>query len=287
MSNEQDQRVQNWDDLRYLMAVHKTGSMSAASRLLNTNPATVSRRLARLAETLGHELFHKTPEGWVASEAIGPLLDSVSSFEGEIESFLNSAGRPDGQLEGTISIGMPGSLANGVLYPRAAEFVARHPGIRLNLHAQTYRETLGENDMIISPIRPQQGRLIVKPIGKVHSNIYTLPDSDRSGSWIGLLREHDAHPPMQKAFDRMGGRQPSLRLETLHDTAQAIRVTGLPGLTLRINASIEPQLTLFDPDLPDNETALYLCYHETRRHDPLLQTVIAWATEAFETCAHL
>jgi DNA-binding transcriptional LysR family regulator len=92
---------------------------------------------------------------------------------------------------------------------------------------------------------------------------------------------------MQAAFDLMKGRPPSLRLETLHETAQAIRVTGLPGLTLRIYAAMEPELTLFDPELPDNETALYLCYHETRRHDPLLQTVIAWATEAFETCEHL
>ena len=49
--------MKNWDDLRYLIAVHKTGSMSAAARLLDTNPATVSRRLARLGETLGCDLF--------------------------------------------------------------------------------------------------------------------------------------------------------------------------------------------------------------------------------------
>lgn len=287
MLKGKDSRVQNWDDLRYLMAVHKTGSMSAASRLLDTNPATVSRRLARLAETLGHELFHKTPEGWVASEAIGPLLDSVSSFEGEIESYLNANDVGGGDLRGSISVGMPGSLANGVLYPRASDLVAKHPHIRLNLHAQTYRETLGENDLIISPIRPQQGRLIVKPIGKVHSNLYTYPDSVRGGPWVGLLRDHDAHAPMQRALSIMGGQPPSLRVETMHDTIQAMRTSRLPGLTLRVNAAQEPELTLYDPDAPDNETAMYLCYHETRRHDPLLQAVIEWATLAFETCEHL
>ncbi|WP_136635568.1 LysR family transcriptional regulator [Pseudooceanicola onchidii] len=286
MLKGKDSRVQNWDDLRYLMAVHKTGSMSAASRLLDTNPATVSRRLARLAEALGHELFHKTPEGWVASEAIGPLLASVSSFEGEIESYLNANDMKGGQLEGTISIGMPGSLANGVLYPYAADLVKKHPGIRLNLHAQTYRETLGENDLIVSPIRPQQGRLIVKPIGKVHSNVYALPGTERGGPWIGLLRDHDAHAPMQQAITLMG-RPPSLRVETLHDVAEAMRITGLPGLTLNICAAIEPKMALYDAESPDNETALYLCYHETRRHDPLLQAVIDWATAAFDACKDL
>lgn len=287
MLKGKDSRVHNWDDLRYLMAVHKTGSMSAASRLLDTNPATVSRRLARLAEALGHELFHKTPEGWVASDAIGPLLTSVSSFEGEIESYLNANDITGGELRGSISIGMPGSLANGVLFPKATDLVSRHPGINVNLHAQTYRETLGENDLIISPIRPQQGRLIVKPIGKVHSNVYTFPEATRGGPWIGLLRSHDSHEPMQRAINVMGGQLPALRVETLYDTAVAMNVTRLPGLTLRIQAAKNPDMTLYDPEAPDNETALYLCYHETRRHDPLLQAVIDWATEAFETSENL
>jgi len=275
-------RIDNWDDLRYLLAVHKTGSMSAAARLLTTNPATVSRRLARLSETLGYELFHKTPEGWVASDAIGALIQSVGSFEGEIDSFLNASDSTDGVLNGAISIGMPGSLANSVLPPFIPDLVERHPGIRLSLHAQTYRETLGENDLIVSPLRPQQGRLIVKPLGKVHANVYAFADSPRDGAWIGLLRDHDQHSTMQNAFELMGGRPPSVRLETLHDTANAIRMTRLPGLTLKIEAAQIPDLQKYDPDLADTETALYLCYHETRRHDPLLQAVIEWISGAFE-----
>ncbi|EAQ03538.1 probable transcriptional regulator transcription regulator protein [Pseudooceanicola batsensis HTCC2597] len=274
-------RIDNWDDLRYLLAVHKTGSMSAAARLLTTNPATVSRRLARLAETLGYELFHKTPEGWVASDAIALLLESVKSFEGEIDSFLNSAASQSGELRGTIAIGVPGSLANGVLGPRIGELVAQHPGVQLSLHAQTYRETLGENDLIISPLRPQQGRLIVRPIGKVRANVYTMPETPRDGAWIGLLRDFDTHEPMQQALSLMGGRPPSVRLETMHDVAGAIRLTRLPGLTLRIDASHSPEMTLYDPSNPDIETPLYLCYHETRRHDPLLQAVIDWVSDAF------
>lgn len=276
-----DSRIENWDDLRYLLAVHKTGSMSAAARLLNTNPATVSRRLARLAEALGYELFHKTPEGWVASDAIRSLLESVNSFEGEIDSFLNLADATNGDLKGAVSIGMPGSLATGVLAPHIADLLARHPCIRLSLHAQTYRETLGENDMIISPLRPQHGRLVVRQIGKVHVNMYAPSGATRGGPWIGLLREYDNHEPMQRAIELMQGRPPSLRLETLHDTANAMRITGLPALALRIEAALNPDLSLYDDDHPDVENTLYLCYHETRRRDPLLQAVIEWVAESF------
>ncbi|MBB04904.1 LysR family transcriptional regulator [Pseudooceanicola sp.] len=274
-------RVENWDDLRYLMAVDKTGSMSAAARLLATNPATVSRRLARLSEALGYELFHKTPEGWVASDSIRPLLHSVAGFEGELESILNANDIKDGQLQGTIAIGMSSSLANGILYPRIGELFEQHPGVRLTLHSQTYRDTLGENDLIISPMRPQQGRLIVRPIGAVFSNVYCMPGSPRDAGWIGLLRSHDWHTPMQRAMELMG-RCPTVRLESLHDTADAIRASGLPGVTLRISAAAIPGMTLLEPESPDNEIPLYLCYHETRRKDPLLQAIIAWVTRAFD-----
>ena len=93
----------------------------------------------------------------------------------------------------------------------------------------------------------------------------------------------DCGEQLQRAMSMMGGRPPSMRVETLHDVSEAIRKTHLPGLTLRMDAMTEPGLQLFDPNSPDLETPLYLCYHETRRRDPLLQAVIDWATEAFES----
>jgi len=35
----------NWDDLRYVLAVAETGSVSAAARMLKVNHATVLRRI--------------------------------------------------------------------------------------------------------------------------------------------------------------------------------------------------------------------------------------------------
>ena len=35
----------NWDDLRLLLAVHRSGSLSGAARILGVNQSTISRRL--------------------------------------------------------------------------------------------------------------------------------------------------------------------------------------------------------------------------------------------------
>ena len=54
----------NWDDLRVFLAVARRESLSAAARGLRIDPATVSRRIARLEEETGAALFAKSPQGY-------------------------------------------------------------------------------------------------------------------------------------------------------------------------------------------------------------------------------
>ena len=42
--------METWDDLRILLAVHRSGTLSAAARELGVNQSTVSRRVARLTK---------------------------------------------------------------------------------------------------------------------------------------------------------------------------------------------------------------------------------------------
>src|SRR5579883_1925560 len=42
----------DWDDARYFLAIHRTGTLSAAARRLGVNQSTVGRRLEVLEEQL-------------------------------------------------------------------------------------------------------------------------------------------------------------------------------------------------------------------------------------------
>jgi len=273
--------MKNWDDLRYLIAVHKTGSMSAAARLLDTNPATVSRRLGRLGETLGFDLFVKTPEGWVANSAIQDLIESATTFENEIESYINAKTQADEPGAGTIAIGCLPSISTFVLYPSLRKFKERWPQVSMVFNAQKFTEALGENDLIVVPMRPSQGRLVVRYVGRMRANIYCYEDSPRDGSWIGLLKPHDVNGPMQKAREIMGGADPFFRVETMHEVVNTVKSTRLPGLIPNIAARQEPGLQKYDPEAPDIESQLYLCFHETRRKDPLVRAVADWIADCF------
>ena len=52
--------MQNWDDLKFCLALERYQTMTAAARALGTNTAaTVSRRIDRLTEEAGEPLFSK------------------------------------------------------------------------------------------------------------------------------------------------------------------------------------------------------------------------------------
>jgi len=49
--------MQNWDDLKFCLALERYQTMTAAARAVGTNTATVSRRIDRLTEEAGEPLF--------------------------------------------------------------------------------------------------------------------------------------------------------------------------------------------------------------------------------------
>lgn len=107
----------NWDDLRFLVALSRTGTMTAAARMLGTNTATVSRRIERLSETLGMPAFVKTTEGWQPSEAVSPLIQLAQSFDGELRSALNNRAVGGDSEPVSISLGSLPVITAAVLFP--------------------------------------------------------------------------------------------------------------------------------------------------------------------------
>lgn len=54
----------DWDDLRHFLAVARSGSTTAAARLLEVDQSTVQRRLAELERRIGQPLAERHPTGY-------------------------------------------------------------------------------------------------------------------------------------------------------------------------------------------------------------------------------
>ena len=54
----------DWDLLRVFLAVAEAGSFTRAGRAVALSQSAVSRRVARLARSVGVSLFHRHPRGF-------------------------------------------------------------------------------------------------------------------------------------------------------------------------------------------------------------------------------
>lgn len=112
-------------------AVARTGSVTAAARELSLTQGAVSRQIKLLEAQLGTPLFARerqtvrpTPAGEAYARDIRDALRRISAAS------LNLRANPFG---GTLNLAILPTFGTRWLAPRLPDFLARHPGISVNL----------------------------------------------------------------------------------------------------------------------------------------------------------
>jgi len=266
----------NWDDLRFLVNLRRFGTMSAAARALNTNVATVSRRLDRFSAITGQPAFVRSQDGWVPLPHVNSLLDLAEEFEHQIASQLNGYEGASAQ----IIIGAPPFINLTVLIPMLhllMETSSNAP--RITFRNRAMEDGLGDCDVVLRGERPDTGRIIARRVGYVSFDLYAPPGWNGT-DWAGLIEGYDETRIMCLAFAHFGF-PPVVRVEHLEHLAGIMRELKLAGPLPVQMAKRHPELEPVDgTDLPVRGDA-WCCYHASRKGDPALSRVLEWISEAF------
>jgi DNA-binding transcriptional LysR family regulator len=272
--------MQNWDDLRFLLAVYRAGTMSAAARVLGTNVATVSRRIERLGDELGGSPFVKTPSGWRPDPLVAGLLEAAEAFEGQMQRELNASAEPDAKPP-HILIGTPSLIASAILLPGLAAAPALIQKIDLEIMPRVFETGLGNHDVVVQAGRPASGRLAIRRAGSLRFGIYIWADTPPGSKWIGLTQNYRLLQSVDAAESYFGA-PPALRLESMEQIFRAAQLLHLPAILPEILARQEPGLFRLEaPDL-SFEFEFWIMYHLSRRGDPAVQVAVDWIVRAFE-----
>lgn len=155
-----------WDDLRFFLAVERSGTLNAAASRLGVDATTVGRRIDRLSAALNATLFDTGPQGHRLTDAGEKLLHHAEEVE---RSILAASGDLTGErsrLAGTVRISLSEGFASSVVAPHLPAFHAAHPGILLEL-ATTHgflNPSKREADLAVMLGRPASGSLIVQKL---------------------------------------------------------------------------------------------------------------------------
>jgi DNA-binding transcriptional LysR family regulator len=104
---DQDGGAIDWDDFRFVLAVVRGGSVSAAAKQLGCDHATVIRRVDRLEHHLKAKLFDRRKSGYLLTEAGRRVADSAEAMESTIVANQEAVGGSRAHLTGTVRIGAP------------------------------------------------------------------------------------------------------------------------------------------------------------------------------------
>ena len=163
----------NWDDLRFLLALRREGSLGAAARLLKVEPSTASRRLSTLEAALGVQLAARTPEGLVLNEAGLLASDLAETIDRGVDELLAQIGGEDQRPEGTVRLATTESMAiflmRGLVSLREA-----HPKIQVELvlSSAAHDLTRREADIALRLFRETNPTLVARKVGEVGWSAY-------------------------------------------------------------------------------------------------------------------
>jgi DNA-binding transcriptional LysR family regulator len=155
------------DLLRTFQAVHRTGTLTAAARLLGLAQPSVTTQLRTLEAAVGQPLFVRGPRGVVPTAAGDDLARRLDGPLDALVSVAAGLGRSPHVAGRTLHLGGPAELVASRVLPALADTMAAGVSVRVRLGVAAElldRLVAGELDLVVSTVRPRRRGLRSAPL---------------------------------------------------------------------------------------------------------------------------
>ncbi len=162
-------REPDWHFYRTLLAVLEHGSLSAAARELGLTQPTVGRHIDALEEAIGSQLFVRSPNGLLPTDAAVELKPYAQTLAATSAALLRTASGHRERVAGTVRISASEVIGVEVLPRLLVPLMAAHPDLNIELSASDAIEDLlnPEADIAVRMAVPVQQQLIGRHIGEI------------------------------------------------------------------------------------------------------------------------
>jgi len=188
----------DWEDIRYFVALARHGSLSATSRALRVNHATVSRRVTSLEAKLGRSLFDRRADGYALTKEGKAVLDEAQAMD---EAALSVLRRLDAgtELSGLVRLTAARLLAEGFVIDRLGALHERYPALDIEMLTEARVVSLARRqaDIALRLGSPKDSDLVGRRAARIAFGLYASPgyrDTLKAGQppdMIGFDEESD------------------------------------------------------------------------------------------------
>ncbi|MEU8979165.1 LysR family transcriptional regulator [Streptomyces sp. NPDC058251] len=153
--------------LRTFLSVHRTGSFTAAARLLGLSQPTVTTQMRSLEEQMGRDLFERGPRGVLPTAVADELAAQVAAPLDALAVVADRGGFGADQPPDPVHVAGPAELLCTKALPALAPLTRR--GVRLRISTGLTDDLLeglrgGRFDLVIATSRPRGRTLTSVPL---------------------------------------------------------------------------------------------------------------------------
>ena len=227
----------DWDNVRVFLAVARAGQFVAAAKRLRLDHATVSRRIAALETELGARLFDRRTTGAKLTAAGERFLATAEQMESAFLHAQSELGDKDVEMTGVVRIGAPDGFSTYYLAPVFGDFLARHPGVLIQLVPIPHVMSLArrEVDIVVVLDKPEAGRFVARKLTDYTLGIYASRDyvarlgapSDvaelSSRRLVGHVEEHAFSAALDYVRELFGGAPTAFECASVVTQLEALR----------------------------------------------------------------
>ncbi|MFA3918118.1 LysR family transcriptional regulator [Ruegeria hyattellae] len=276
----------NWNDLKFILALYRSGRMADAARLVAVNETTIARRIRALERQLGAPIFARIADGRYQATTFGQqIVTQAEMIETQHLRISETAGLTLCSLSGTVRVSAVPVLVNRILVQGFAPFARQHPDLRVEIvpEARNADLTKREADLALRFARPSAGGLQVKTrkLAALQFAVYgpSGPHERADLPWIIYDEANASLPQARWLLAKAYGDISPLRVTDLV-TAQEAVAAGLGRSVLpMICAEGDTRLKRCDTGgAPPPDRPLWLLFHADQDQRASVKAVKDWIT---------
>jgi DNA-binding transcriptional LysR family regulator len=278
-------QVQNWNDLRFLLALHRAGTLTGAASRLGVDQTTVTRRLRALEADVGAELYEKLRGGAVLTKIGAEMVETAGILEKEMLDLEARVLGGDSHMEGPVRITMPSVFAVEMMEV-CRDFSRAFPGIQLELVADDGVRSISRREVDIALRMASRLKvpehLVGRKIGRGAAAIFGTREWEavpwEEVRWIGW--PHEEWSLTDKARAQHGNGPWAFRANTTWALLEAVRAgAGVTVLACGCPRVTRGLVQLSDPEIFGD---IWLLTHPELRRSPRIRASVDYWYEAFK-----
>lgn len=271
-----NEQLNSWDDLRFVLAVARGGSLSAAARALQVSHPTVFRRINQIERQLGVRLFDRGQSGYTPTAAGEELAALAGRVEADVRIIERQIAGRDLRPSGTVRVTTTDTLLIGLLSGHFAHFRQNFPEIELEvaISNEVFSISRRDADVAIRPSRDVPDELLGRRLSGIAMAIYVprelstgrAPTEDPTdGPWVGLDASLSYHPLARWLKTSGRDRQVVYRVNSMLGCCDAVRSGLGVGVLPCYLGDRAQELTRFGAPIEALSSELWLLTHPDLR----------------------